>query len=85
MDAKPVNVCQLCFGINDCHHNAVVSREYQCSICIDTYPTSGEAEHCCRHLIDNSKLDTSHYAKEVKKVREPKMEYPTALLKGIDR
>jgi len=82
MNAKPVYVCAECYDL-DCqiHHNS--TREFECQICIDTYPTAAEAERCCSHLVDNSKLDNRHYAKEPKKAREPKMEYPTALLKGI--
>lgn len=84
MNATRVNICQVCFAISDqCTHQAVVERCYQCDICLEVYPFFETAQNCCKSLLNNEVLDSRHYAKEAKKVREPKMEYPTALLKGI--
>jgi len=82
MNAKPVYVCAECYDL-DCQIHSGATREFECAFCLLVHPSIVAANNCCAHLVNNEVLDSRHYAKEAKKVREPKLEYPTALLKGI--
>ena len=85
MNSKPVYVCAECYDL-DCKVHSTSDKEYQCTMCCRTHLSVADANECCYYLVRNSDpMPASCCAKEVKKIREPKMEYPTALLKGIDK
>ena len=82
MNSKPVYVCAECYDL-DCQIHGDSTKEFQCVLCLKVHDGIATANACCRHLLNNEVLDSRHYAKEAKKVREKGKEYPTALLKGI--
>ena len=81
MNAKPVHVCAECYDLDCQIHNDSV-RESQCQICLEVHPTMTDGNNCCKHLLSTEALNASHFAKEVKKKRDPTLEFPTNAITG---
>ena len=41
-----------------------------------------DGNNCCKHLLSTEALNASHFAKEVKKKRDPTLEFPTNAITG---